>query len=193
MKKRIGILATFVLVTMFFIWGCSKNKTGTSTETGDTSQKKTYSIPEDPNVARNLARFDSLDLVAFNKQDTDLFYKFYNDSVLVAYPDGHEMTGRAQHIKDLKDQFEQMPDIKVESHITKFGSGDWTCVTGMLSGSSSKPTKGMDGKPIQPTGKNFVIPFCSIAHWKEGRIVEQRIFWDNLEMAKQMTIAANPK
>jgi predicted ester cyclase len=168
--------------------GCSKSKNGNSTETSDTTQKKTYNTPEDPQVARNLARFDSLDLVAFNKKDTALMYKFYNDSVLVAYPDGHETTGSSTRVKDLKDMFEQMPDIKVESHQMKFGSADWTCVTGMLSGSSSTATKGSDGKPVPLTGKNFVVPFCSIAHWKEGRIVEQRMYWDNQTMAKQMEI-----
>jgi hypothetical protein len=189
MKKNLFRSVIPFCAAFFLLYsGCAKNKTGTTSETGDTSQKKAYNTPEDLNVARNLARFDSLDLVAFNKQDTNLLYKFYNDSVVVAYPDGHETSGSAIRIADLKEMFEQTPDIKVESHLVKFGSSDWTCVTGMLSGSSSKPSKGIDSKQIPPTGKNFVIPFCSIAHWKEGRIVEQRIFWDNKEMAKQMEI-----
>jgi hypothetical protein len=194
MKKNIGIfLIGMLFFEVLFFFGCSKNKSGLSSETSDTTQKKTYTTPEDPNVAAYLTRFDSLDLVAFNKHDTALMYKFYNDTVLIAYPDGRETSGSETRVKELKDLFEQMPDIKVESHQTKFGCGDWTCVTGMLSGSSSKPTKGPDGKLIQPTGKNFVIPFCSIARWKDHRIVEQRTYWDNETMQKQMTVSANPK
>ena len=186
MIKKQLILSPCVAIMILLFIGCGKNKTGSSDSTNVTT-KDSAAIPEAQMVAANLVRVDSLDLIAFNKQDTDLLYKFYNDSVVAVDPDGNSVVGSIAHMKELKDMFDQIPDIKIISHQAKFGSGDWTCVTGMLSGSSTKPTKGLDGKPIPATGKNFVIPFCMVANWKAGRIVEQRLYWDNQSMLKQMS------
>ena len=185
MNKQLIFLSPFIALMILLSIGCGKNK-GSNSETTNQTRKDTAAVPEAQMVAANLVRVDSLDLIAFNKQDTDMLYRFYNDSVVAIDPDGNSVVGSVAHIKELKDMFEQIPDIKIISHQTKFGTEDWTCVTGMISGSSTKSTKGPDGKPIPPTGKNFVVPFCMVANWKAGRITEQRMYWDNQSMVKQM-------
>jgi hypothetical protein len=48
------------------------------------------------------------------------------------------------------------------------------------------PMKGLDGKMIQPTNKKFHLEFCTIAHWKDGEILEERLFYDQMGMLKQI-------
>jgi ketosteroid isomerase-like protein len=41
--------------------------------------------------------------------------------------------------------------------------------------------KGLDGQMIQPTNKKFQTEFCTVATWKDGKITEERLFYDLLE------------
>ena len=43
-------------------------------------------------------------------------------------------------------------------------------------GTMKGPMKGADGKEISPTNKSFEVEFCTVAHWKDGEIVEERLF-----------------
>jgi hypothetical protein len=47
------------------------------------------------------------------------------------------------------------------------------------------PMKGPDGKMIPPTNKKFHIEFCTVATWKNGEIVEERLNYDLLGMLKR--------
>ena len=38
--------------------------------------------------------------------------------------------------------------------------------------------KGFDGKLIAPTNKKFHIEFCTVAHWKNSEIIEEKLFYD---------------
>jgi ketosteroid isomerase-like protein len=44
----------------------------------------------------------------------------------------------------------------------------------------------IDGKTTQATNKTFKVDFCTIAHWKDGRIVEENLFYDLVGMMKQL-------
>jgi hypothetical protein len=46
--------------------------------------------------------------------------------------------------------------------------------------------KGLDRKIIQHTNKKFYLEFCTVAHWKSGKILEERLFYDQLGMLKQI-------
>ena len=39
-------------------------------------------------------------------------------------------------------------------------------------------TDGSDGKLIAPTNKKFHIEFCTVAHWKNGEIIDEKLFYD---------------
>jgi hypothetical protein len=39
-----------------------------------------------------------------------------------------------------------------------------------------------DGKVIQPTGKKFKVEFCNVAHWKNGEIIEEKLFYDKISL-----------
>jgi hypothetical protein len=43
-----------------------------------------------------------------------------------------------------------------------------------------------NGKFIQPTGKAFKMPMCTIGHWKDGIMIEEFLFWDNMTYMNQI-------
>jgi predicted ester cyclase len=142
---------------------------------------------QDTTVEDNLARFDKLDFEAFSyKKDWELFKQLHSSDVLVVFPDGRETIGIEQHDKDISAMFVYAPDFRVTSHPIKFGSGEWTVSTGVAEGTFSKPMPLPDGSSIPPTGKPFKISMATIARWDDGKIVEEHLFWDNVEIMKQM-------
>jgi hypothetical protein len=46
------------------------------------------------------------------------------------------------------------------------------------------PWKGLDGKVHPPTGKTLELEFCTVARWKQGEIVEEKLFYDQVGFLK---------
>ena len=139
-------------------------------------------------VGKNLETFDTLDYVVFSNQDWVRFHESHANDIIVNWPDGHHTNGLDKHIEDLKAMFVYAPDTKIKVHPLKFGSGDFTCVTGIMIGTFSKPMPVGNGKFIQPTGKSFSLPMCTIGHWKDGVMVEEWLYWDNQTYMKQIGV-----
>ena len=47
-----------------------------------------------------------------------------------------------------------------------------------------------DGKFIQPTGKSFSLPMCTVGHWQDGVMIEEWLYWDGSTYMKQMGIGS---
>jgi len=166
-------------VVVIALASCSNsNKTELKKFTDERAMIETY-----------LARFDSLDYDIFSNQKWDLLNVSHADDIVVYWPDGHSTTGIEKHIEDLKAMFVFAPDTKIEEHPIRFGSGEWTCVTGVMSGTFSKPMPIGNGKIIPPTGKKFSVPMCTVGHWKNSKMIEEYLFWDNGEFMKQIGLA----
>ena len=43
-----------------------------------------------------------------------------------------------------------------------------------------------DGTILEPTGKSFDVRIVTLAKWKDGRIVEEYLIWDNEDWNKQI-------
>jgi hypothetical protein len=67
-----------------------------------------------------------------------------------------------------------------------FYKDDYTCSVADFTGTFKGPMKGLNGQMIQPTNKKFHIEFCTIAHWNNGKIVEERLFYDLVGMWLQI-------
>lgn len=179
-----------ILLLGLVITACSNGNNAALQERIDSLQTKLKKFADEKaSVAAHLARFDSLDFEGFNKQNYELFNQIHAEDVIVTWPDGHKTNGIVKHDEDIKTMFVYIPDFKVDSHPVSFGSGDWTCGMGMISGTFSKPMPIGGGKTIPPTGKHFSIPMCTVAKWKDGRIIEETLFWDNHEFMKQTGLA----
>ena len=137
-------------------------------------------------VDKNLKTFDELDFVVFSNQEWTRLHESHSKDVKVNWPDGHYTTGIEKHIEDLKALFVYAPDTSIKVHPVKFGSGEWTSVIGVMTGTFTKPMPFQDGQFIQPTGKKFSINMCTVGHWKDGVMIEEWLFWDNLTYMRQI-------
>jgi len=141
---------------------------------------------QQPQVERKLKIFDTLDFDVFSNQKWDRLGESHAADVIVTWPDGHETRGIQKHIEDLKALFVWGPDIKIKVHPIRFGSGSWTGVTGVMTGTFSRAMAGPDATTVQPTGKHFAIGMATIGHWKNGKIDHEWLFWDNQEFMRQI-------
>jgi predicted ester cyclase len=140
-------------------------------------------------TAKHLKTFDELDFVVFTNQEWTRLHESHSKDVKVNWPDGHSTNGIDKHIEDLKAMFVYAPDTNIKVHPVKIGSGEWTSVIGVMAGTFTKPMPIGNGKFIQPTGKKYSINMCTVGHWKNGVMIEEWLFWDNLTYMKQLEIA----
>jgi len=144
---------------------------------------------QEDSVAEHLKLFDQLDFDIYSHQKWERFTESHADDILVTYPDGHQTRGLAKHIDELKPQFVFAPDTKIIAHPIRFGSGDWTCVTGVMTGTFTEPMPLEKGKTVPPTGRPFKITMVTIGHWKNGKMIEESLMWDNLDFMRQIGLA----
>ena len=90
-------------------------------------------------VDKNLKTFDELDFVVFSNQEWTRLHESHSNDVKVNWPDGHYTTGIERHIEDLKAMFVYSPDTSIKVHPVKIGSGEWTSVIGVMTGTFTKP------------------------------------------------------
>lgn len=145
-------------------------------------------LERDEQVEKRLSTFDALDYDVFSNQKWSRLNESHAQDIVVNWPDGHQTRGLEKHIEDLKAMFVYAPDTQIKSHPVRFGSGEWTCVTGVMTGTFTKPMPAGNGKMIQPTGKKFSIPMCTVGHWKNGVMAEEYLFWDNAAYLSQLGI-----
>lgn len=139
-------------------------------------------------VEENLQLMVTLD-DAWNSQDWDTFKKRHAEEVAVYWPGQPEPTrGKKAHHEEAVQFFQTFPDNHVENRPYKvlFGQDDWTCSVAIFTGTMKGPMKGSNGKEIQPTNKKFKVEFCTVAHWKDGEIIEEKLFYDLVGLMKQI-------
>ncbi len=138
---------------------------------------------------QHLAVFDTLDFDVFSNQKWDRLGESHAADIVVTWPDGHETTGIDTHINDLKAMFVYAPDTKIKEHPVRIASGEWTAVTGVMTGTFSQPMPIAGGKTIPPTGKSFKLNMATVAQWKDGKMAHEWLFWDNQTFMKQIGLA----
>lgn len=142
----------------------------------------------DPCPAR-LATFDTLDFDVFSNQKWPRLSESHANDIVVTWPDGHETSGIARHIEDLKGMFVYSPNTNIAVHPIRICSGDYTAVTGIMTGTFSRPMPIGDGKTVAPTGKSFRLTMATIGHWKGATMDHEWLFWDNHEFMRQIGLA----
>jgi predicted ester cyclase len=126
---------------------------------------------------------------AWNEQDWDVFNDRHANNVAVYWPgQPHPTRGVHNHRQEAIEFFKIFPDNHLTNnpYKTLIAEGDYTCSVADFTGTFKGPMKGPDGKMIQPTNKKFQLEFCTVAYWKGMAIVEERLFYDQMGMLKQM-------
>jgi ketosteroid isomerase-like protein len=126
---------------------------------------------------------------AWNNQDWEVFKKRHSDDVAVFWPGQADPTKtRRSHHTEAVEFFKTFPDNHIVNNPYKifFAKDDWTCSVADFTGTMKGPMKGPGGKIIPPTNKSFHVEFCTVAHWKNGEILEERLFYDLVGLMKQI-------
>ena len=139
---------------------------------------------------RNLETFDELDFVVFSGQQWDRVHESHSDNIRAHWPDGHYTDGLARHIEDLKFQFMFAPDTRVTDHPVRIAKDNFTAVTGVATGTFTRPMPDGQGGQIQPTGKKYAINMVTVGIWnKYGVMDEEFIIFDQLTFLHQLGLA----
>jgi predicted ester cyclase len=155
------------------------------------SHLRVHVIPGDAamtTVEENMRLMQTLD-DAWNSQDWVTFDKRHAKDVDVFWPGQPQPThSRPSHREEAIAFFKIFPDNRVGNRPYKvlFGQGDWTCSVADFTGTFKGPMTGSDGKLIPPNGKKFKVEFCTVAHWKDGEIVEEKLFYDKISLMQQI-------
>ncbi|MBS4028407.1 MAG: ester cyclase [Ignavibacteriales bacterium] len=191
-SKIISVITITISLCVFLLIGlssCSNDK-GTSASQSEIDSLRNQIVQltsGNEMIAKNLATFDTLDYTVFNNQEWTRLHESHSKDIIVHWPDGHFTTGIEKHIEDLKALFVYAPDTRIKEHPIRFGSGNMTAVTGVFEGTFTKPMPIGNGKFIQPTGKAFKMPMCTIGIWgPDGTMTEEHLFWDNQTYTNQI-------
>lgn len=141
-------------------------------------------------VERHMELMRTLD-DAWNSQDWETFDKRHAADVAVHWPGQAEATrGRDAHRAECVEFFKTFPDNRLLNHPYKveIDQGEWTCTVADFTGTMKGPMKGPDGNMIQPTNRSFHVDFCTVAHWKDGKIIDEKLFYDLVGLLKQIGV-----
>lgn len=191
-SRVIQSFAALIIVAAIVSFSSCTNKSGnvlgSKTEIDSLRNQIKQLIAGNDTLTKNLVKFDTLDFTVFTNQEWVRFHESHSQNIKVNWPDGHFTIGLKRHIEDLKALFVYAPDTRIKQHPIRFGSstGEWTAVTGVMEGTFTKPMPIGNGKFIQPTGKKFKLPMCTIGHWKNGVMIEESLFWDNQTYMNQL-------
>ena len=176
---RVSIITAAVAgISVVFLVACDRKSGNTPT-----------AAQRDDRCAAQLATFDTLDYDVFSNQKWDRLSESHASDITVSWPDGHDTQGIQRHIDDLKAMFVYAPDTKIKEHPIRICSGDYTAVTGMMTGTFSRPMPAGNGKTIAPTGKSFRLPMATVGHWKGNTMDHEWLFWDNQAYMQQIGLA----
>ncbi|MFI4972974.1 MAG: ester cyclase [Caulobacterales bacterium] len=135
----------------------------------------------------NLDRMKTLD-DSWNAQDWEVFRSRHSADTAVYWPGQPEPTrGREAHqaeseafFKSIENQLDNNP------YKVMFASGDWTCTIARWTGRMVGPMRGLDGQMHAATNRPFELEFCTVARWKDGEIVEEKLFYDQVGFLRQI-------
>jgi hypothetical protein len=71
----------------------------------------------------------------------------------------------------------------------RFGDGEYTAFVTRFTATFTAPLELPDRAVIDPTAKSFELMFSTIARWRDGKIVEEYLKYDNALFMKQIGLA----
>jgi hypothetical protein len=137
----------------------------------------------------NLKLMKTLD-DSWNSQELTVFRKRHAKDCIIRWPNQPPTHGIEAHEQEALAFFKTFPDQHLVNNPYKvmIGQGDWTCTIAEFTGTMKGPMTMADGTVIQPTNKSFKVDFCTVAHWQNGEIVEENLFYDLMGMLKQIGV-----
>ena len=129
---------------------------------------------------------------AWNHQDWETFKQRHAETTGVFWPGQPAPTrGRLNHEAECKEFFKTFPDNHLANRPYKifFGQDDWTCSVADFTGTMQGPMNVGGGRVVPPTNRAFSVEFCTVATWKNGEIVEERLNYDLVGFLRQIGVS----
>ncbi|MEV6769278.1 ester cyclase [Nocardia sp. NPDC051030] len=127
---------------------------------------------------------------------TQEFIESHTEDVVVYQPGSHEpRVGRHDHWGDMEGFWSAFSDITIgpvgpegiPMYKEQFGSGDKMCGVSVMTGTHTG-TLNLFGLEVPPTGKKVDIELCTVATFKDGKIAEERLYYDMLLLAMDLGV-----
>ena len=126
---------------------------------------------------------------AINSKDLDAFKMLHLENVTSWNPMTPEPhAGLGVHVEDMQDLWRAFPDMAMEMKRI-FGEGEWLCTEYVVTGTHTGPMKGPDGREIPPTGKPLRLPVLGILRIVNGKIAEEKDYFDTGSLAAQLGLS----
>jgi|ERR1035438_3412438 ketosteroid isomerase-like protein len=129
---------------------------------------------------------------AWNSQDWDTFDERHATDTVVRWPGQPPTHGIHDHRAEGVAMFKTFPDNKVGNRPYKvlLADGEWTASVARFTGTMTGSMVMADGTEIPPMDKSFEVDFCTVAHWVDGKIVEENLFYDLVGMMQQLGLSS---
>lgn len=109
----------------------------------------------------------------------------YAEDAVAITPDGGELHGRDDIVAYWRQMTDAVPEARFET-LHAYEVGDTAIDEGYFSGKNTGAIQLPSGETIPATGKDIKIRGVDFATVKDGRIVEYRLYFDELEFLGQL-------
>lgn len=131
---------------------------------------------------------DRLSEAVNNQGDLKALGECYAEDAMLHTPDFGEIKGRAEILEWWRQMFEAVPESRYES-LFKHESGNNAVDEGYWGGKNTGPITTRTGEQLPATNKTLRIRGCDAATVENGRIVDHRIYFDQVEFMSQLGLA----
>ncbi|MFE3038328.1 ester cyclase [Streptomyces canus] len=122
---------------------------------------------------------------AVTHPDLKAIAELYADDAVAVTPDEGEIRGRDNIVEYWRQMTETVPDGTFET-LHEYESGDTAIDEGIFSGRNTGPIQLPTGETLPATQKEIRIRGVDIATVKDGRIVDYRLYFDEMEFLGQL-------
>jgi steroid delta-isomerase-like uncharacterized protein len=126
----------------------------------------------------------------FGEGDMDGAASIYHDDVVTIEP----ALGRATSLAEWRAYGEAFRRASPDAHMvvhTVLESGDIVAVEATFVGTFTGPLASPQGE-VPPTGQAFEVPFADFFRFRDGRVAEHHVYYDQIALMTAMGIAAAP-
>ncbi|MFI6014968.1 ester cyclase [Streptomyces sp. NPDC051243] len=117
--------------------------------------------------------------------DAKTFSELYAEDAVALTPDGGEIRGRDGIVEYWRQMTDAIPDGTYES-VHAYEVGDTAIDEGYFSGRNTGPIQLPTGETLPPTQKEIRIRGVDFATVRDGKIVEYRLYFDEMDFLGQL-------
>ncbi|KOG28548.1 ester cyclase [Streptomyces resistomycificus] len=118
-------------------------------------------------------------------QDIKVIADLYADDAVAFTPDEGEIRGREGIVEYWRQMTEAMPGARFET-LHAYEVGDTAIDEGIFSGRNTGPLQLPNGETLPPTQREISIRGVDIATVADGRIVDYRLYFDEMDFLGQL-------